>query len=236
MDVAIGGGAVFMTLRLETRDRRVFLLQACDRINRAELVARNHGLRVAAHTDGLTGVANRRRFDEVLGETWRNAQERSEPLALIIMDIDHFKLFNDHHGHKGGDDCLKLVAAAARRQTRNGDLFARYGGEEFAVILPGTRRDEVCIIAERMRLAVEGMSLKHAGLGDNAFVTASFGAASMVPAPGQGSIGLIEAADSSLYVAKRGGRNRVATCDDGLAANRTEMADSEESDGLASTV
>ena len=76
-------------------------------------------------SDGLTGVANRRSFDEVLGETWRNAHERSEPVALIIMDIDHFKLFNDHHGHKGGDDCLRLVAAAARRQPRNGGLFAR---------------------------------------------------------------------------------------------------------------
>ena len=165
MDVAIGAGAVFMNLRMEIRDRRVFLLQACDRINRAELVTRNRGLLLAAHTDGLTGAANRRCFDEVLCETWRVAQERGEPVGLIMMDIDQFKLFNDHQGHNGGDDCLRLVAAAARGQARKGDLFARYGGEEFAVILPLTGLDTVFAIAERMRVAVEHTKLTHAGLG-----------------------------------------------------------------------
>jgi diguanylate cyclase (GGDEF)-like protein len=210
MDLAVGSGVVFMTLRLETRDRRVFLLQACDRIHRAELVARNHGLLLAVNTDGLTGAANRRCFDEVLDETWRIARERNEPVGLIMIDIDHFKLFNDHHGHKGGDDCLRRVVTAARHEARKGDLFARYGGEEFAVILPLARLDLVLAIAERMRLAVERMRLKHAGLGDNAIVTVSFGAASMVPLPGNEPIALLEAADFSLYAAKRGGRNRVA--------------------------
>ncbi len=210
MDVAIGAGAIFMNCRLETRDRRVFLLQACDRIHRAELVASNHGLLLAANTDGLTGVANRRCFDEVLQETWRVAKERLEPVGLIMMDIDNFKLFNDHQGHQGGDDCLRLVAAAARREARKSDLFARYGGEEFAVILPLTRLDLVLAIAERMRLAIEAMRLKHAGLGENAVVTVSFGAASIVPLPGCELSALLEAADSNLYAAKRRGRNRVS--------------------------
>jgi len=210
MDVAIGAGAVFMNLRLETRDRRVFLLQACDRINRAELVANNQGLLVAANTDGLTGAANRRCFDEVLGETWRLARERAEPVGLIMMDLDHFKLFNDQHGHNGGDECLRRVVAAARREARKSDLFARYGGEEFAVIVPLARLDLVLSIAERMRLAVEHTSLELDALGNSAGVTASFGAASMVPAQDCEPTALIEAADVSLYAAKRAGRNRVA--------------------------
>ncbi len=213
MDVAIGVSAIGLNLQLESRDRRVFLLQECDRINRAELAARNRGLLLETHTDALTGVANRRCFDEVLSETWHLAQERSEPVGLIIMDIDLFKLFNDHYGHHGGDDCLMMVAAAARREARNSDLFARYGGEEFAVILPGAPLDAVVTIAERMRLAIEGMSLKHAGLGENGILTASFGAASMLPALGDMPIALFEAADFSLYAAKRDGRNRVAAAD-----------------------
>jgi diguanylate cyclase (GGDEF)-like protein len=199
MDLAIAAGAVFMTLRLETRDR----------INRAELIANNHGLLQAAHTDDLTGAANRRGFDEVLRKTWRVAQELAVPVGLIMMDIDHFKLFNDHHGHKGGDECLKRVVGAARQEARKRDLFARYGGEEFAVILPLATLETVLTIAERMRAAVEAMNLRHGGLGDNAVVTASFGAASMTPATGQASSALLEAADSSLYSSKRGGRNRV---------------------------
>jgi diguanylate cyclase (GGDEF)-like protein len=209
MDAAIGAGAVLLNLQLETRDRRVFLLQASDQINRAELVARNRGLLLETHTDGLTGVANRRCFDEVLAEAWRIAQEQAEPVGIIMIDIDHFKLFNDCYGHSGGDDCLRMVAAAARREARTSDLFARYGGEEFIVILPGAGMGTVFTIAERMRLAIEGMRLKHAGCGENGIVTASFGVASMVPGAGDGPAALLEAADSRLYAAKRAGRNLV---------------------------
>jgi diguanylate cyclase (GGDEF)-like protein len=223
MDTAIGAGAIMLNLQLETRDRRVFLLQAADRINRAELVARNHGLLQETHTDGLTGVANRRCFDEVLGEAWRIAKERGDPVGLIMADIDHFKLFNDYYGHSGGDDCLRLVAATARREARNSDLFARYGGEEFSVILPGAGIETVFTIAERMRLAIERMNLKHAGYADNAVVTASFGAASMVPAPGDEPALLLAAADAQLYAAKRGGRNRVAAGEPAPAENRAAV-------------
>jgi diguanylate cyclase (GGDEF)-like protein len=162
------------------------------------------------HTDGLTGVANRRCFDEVLAETWRIAKEQKDHVGLIMVDIDHFKLFNDYYGHSSGDDCLRAVAAAARREARNSDLFARYGGEEFIVILPGAEMEAVFTIADRMRLAIESMGLVHAGCGDNAIVTASFGAASMVPEPGDDAVVLLDAADSRLYAAKRSGRNRVA--------------------------
>lgn len=222
MDVAIGAGAIFMNLRLETRDRRVFLLQARDRVNRAELLASNHGLLRAAHTDDLTGAANRRCFDEVFAKSWRAARERSEPIGLIMMDIDHFKSFNDHHGHKGGDDCLKRVVAAARHEARQGDLFARYGGEEFAVILPLARLETVLAIAERMRSAVERLTWNDDRHGETIMVTASFGAASAIPGSEDGPTGLLDDADSSLYAAKRAGRNRVA------APNQTGRATGEK--------
>ncbi len=208
-DLAIAAGAIVFNLQLESRDRRIFLLQAADAINRAELAARNRGLLREAQTDALTGVANRRCFDEVLADTWAQAVETGTEAGLIMMDIDHFKLFNDCYGHQAGDDCLRMVAYAARREVRTSDLFARYGGEEFAVILAGADLDTVLAVAARIRAAVEAMHLPNAGAGPAAMVSVSVGIACMSPRAADDVRQLVRLADLNLYRAKREGRNRV---------------------------
>jgi len=209
MELAIGAAAVVFNLQLETRDRRLFLLRISDRIQRAELAARNRGLLKEIQTDGLTGAANRRFFDETLDEVWQRAQLDGGEVSLIMMDVDHFKDFNDHYGHHKGDECLRLVAAQARREVRGNDLFARYGGEEFAVILPHAPAAIANAVAERMRAAVEAMALPHAGLRADAIVTLSLGVATLRPGRQDDARQLVEVADSNLYTAKRTGRNMV---------------------------
>jgi diguanylate cyclase (GGDEF)-like protein len=208
-DLSIAAAAIGFNYQMETRDRRVFLLQTGDQIRRAELAAQNIGLRQQTQTDALTGVPNRRCFDETLAAAWQHARSAGEWIGLIMFDVDHFKLFNDHYGHQGGDDCLRIVAEQGRHHMRAGDLLARYGGEEFAVILPGAPLLTVIAAAERIRAGIETLALPHGGLGPAGRVTISLGVASLVPAEGQASGRLIETADHSLYDAKRGGRNRV---------------------------
>jgi diguanylate cyclase (GGDEF)-like protein len=214
MDLSIAAGAIVFNLQLEFRDRRIFLLQTMDAINRAELAARNRGLLQETQTDALTGAANRRCFDDVLGEAWAKAIECGTVMGLIMIDIDHFKLFNDHYGHQGGDECLRMVASTARREVRTSDLFARYGGEEFAVILPGADVGAVLAVASRMRAAVEAMGMPHHGVGAEAKVSISLGIACMTPAESDDVRRLIEMADANLYRAKRAGRNRVCAPED----------------------
>jgi diguanylate cyclase (GGDEF)-like protein len=205
----VAAAAIVFNVQLESRDRRFFLLRTSEAISRAALAARNRGLLAETQTDGLTGVANRRCFDDTFREIWAQALETGVPLSLIIMDIDHFKSFNDLYGHQGGDDCLRLVAAAGRREIRASDLFARYGGEEFAAILPGAPLDTAISIAERIRAAVFALNQRHDGQGETARVTVSLGAAVMQPTPKDDPRRLIERADANLYAAKRAGRNRV---------------------------
>jgi diguanylate cyclase (GGDEF)-like protein/PAS domain S-box-containing protein len=169
-------------------------------------------LEALARQDGLTGLANRRSFDEMLDKTWRQTLREGGEMALLLLDIDHFKQFNDVYGHQAGDDCLRLVAGAvgqfARRPT---DLACRYGGEEFAVILGGVAPNDAVEIAENIRAAVENLGVPHeAGLGGR--MTVSIGVATAMARIG-GSIrmpeGLLQAADHALYKAKAGGRNRI---------------------------
>jgi len=208
-DLSIAAAGIGFNFQMETRDRQVFLLHTGDQIRRAELAAQNLGLRHETQTDALTGVANRRCFDATLAVTWQRARSAGDWVGLIMIDVDHFKPFNDHYGHQGGDDCLRIVAEQARSQLRVGDLLARYGGEEFAVILPGAPLMMVASIAERIRACVEALALPHAGIGPTARVTVSLGVTSLMPADGHNARRLIEAADSNLYDAKRTGRNRV---------------------------
>ena len=162
--------------------------------------------------DGLTGVANRRHFDETLALEWRRAARAHTPLSLLMLDIDYFKSFNDTAGHQAGDDCLRNVAQTLGETIqRAGDLVARYGGEEFALLLPETDADHALQIATRLRERVEELRLPHPSspLGH---VTVSIGVASVIPPrDGSGSGDFVRVADAALYDAKRQGRNRVAT-------------------------
>jgi diguanylate cyclase (GGDEF)-like protein len=164
-----------------------------------------------ARIDGLTQIANRRRFDEYLLQEWRRHIRLHQPLSLLLCDVDHFKLYNDSHGHQGGDECLKSVAQAMNQCYRAGDLVARYGGEEFAMVLPQTTAAGAVQVAERVRSALAAAAHPHASSPVSGQVTVSIGVASATPGP-HGPVDarlLIEEADRRLYLAKRLGRNQV---------------------------
>jgi diguanylate cyclase (GGDEF)-like protein len=165
-----------------------------------------------ARIDGLTQIANRRRFDEYLSQEWRRHVRMQQPLSLLICDVDHFKLYNDSLGHQAGDECLKSVAKAINHCYRVGDLVARYGGEEFAMVLPQTNRTGAVQVAERVRAAVTAAALPHPASPVWERVTVSIGVASMTPPPQAPSDArtLIQQADHHLYLAKKRGRNQVS--------------------------
>lgn len=168
-------------------------------------------LRDLAYIDGLTGVANRRRFDATLDAEWRRCSRNGSPLSMIMIDVDHFKRYNDHYGHAAGDSCLQRVAQQlANRLQRSHDLVARYGGEEFVCLLPDCDRQGALVNAEALRQAVESLGIEHAASGPMAVVTISVGVASMVPANDTPSRVLASLADRHLYTAKSEGRNRVS--------------------------
>ena len=199
--------------RLEWRDRRVFLLNANESMRRTLVTAQNNALLLDVLTDPLTGLANRRCFDEALSAVWLESMRARTPISLIMIDVDHFKAFNDHYGHMGGDECLQCVAQHLRSAVRAMDVMARYGGEEFAAILPGTELETATAVAERMRALVADMGLPNSGAGTESIVTISLGVSHAMPSDPQGAQRLLEAADRNLYAAKRGGRNLVAVHD-----------------------
>jgi diguanylate cyclase (GGDEF)-like protein len=162
--------------------------------------------------DGLTGIANRRRFDEFLRTEWGRAARRGAPLALIIGDIDHYKAYNDYYGHQAGDDCLIRIARLLQDYTRRGgELAARYGGEEFAILLADTGLYEAVDFAEQLRAAVENLHIRHERSPTAGVVTMSFGVAALVPSRNTSPSALIKYSDEALYAAKKKGRNRVET-------------------------
>lgn len=171
-------------------------------------------LAVMAMTDGLTELANRRAFDDALIREWKATLRTGSPTSLLLLDLDHFKAFNDEYGHQVGDDCLRSVAAAVSASVRRPrDFVARYGGEELAVILPETDSTGAIKIAELVREAVERLAVPHSGNPEgNGYVTVSIGVTTAVPSVG-GTIkmpeGMLLTADSALYKAKHNGRNRV---------------------------
>jgi len=182
----------------------------------AKLAAREEELQIAnqhldelASLDGLSGLANRRGFDREIEREWKKADESRKPLALMMIDIDHFKLFNDRYGHVSGDTCLRAVGETLSLVTlEEAVLVARYGGEEFALLLPGLDLDRAAALAEEARRAIEDLMINHSE-SPIGHVTISIGVESMVPQKFQTCANLIEAADSALYDAKRGGRNAV---------------------------
>jgi diguanylate cyclase (GGDEF)-like protein len=176
-------------------------------------------LKALAAIDGLTGLANRRSFDQTLAVEWSRAQRTKKPLSLLFADVDHFKLYNDLHGHQKGDECLRAVAAAiGENALRPADLSARYGGEEFAIIMPDTDHKGARKVAERLRDVLAGLRLTHGAPGIGPLVTLSIGVATQVPCEELCSEWLLRQADQALYAAKLSGRNRVIAAEKVLAA------------------
>lgn len=176
-------------------------------------------LKTLAASDGLTGLANRRSFDQTLAMEWSRAQRTKKPLSLLFADVDHFKAYNDLHGHQKGDECLRAVAAAIGRNTLNpADLAARYGGEEFAMIMPETDPTAARNAAERLREVLAGLCLAHGAASAGPLVTVSIGVATQIPREELTSEWLLRQADQALYAAKLSGRDRVISADEVLAA------------------
>jgi diguanylate cyclase (GGDEF)-like protein/PAS domain S-box-containing protein len=171
----------------------------------------NAALQRLSLVDAVTDVANRRQFDRALTDEWGRATRTGSSIAIVLVDVDHFKPYNDRYGHPAGDECLRRIAAVlARTLLRAGDLVARYGGEEFAAILPLTDADAATAVAERMRKSVEALAMPH-GAVPRGVVTISGGVASSRPEIDSNPLDLVARADAALYEAKASGRNRVVT-------------------------
>lgn len=181
----------------------------------------NERLARLSRTDALTGLANRRQFDAELARHVAHASVRGSPLALAMIDVDHFKLFNDRYGHQAGDECLVAVGSMLREGARDSDVVARYGGEEFVVILPGTDLPAALRAAERTRALAVSKAIPHAGA-PRGMVTLSIGVAALVPGSPEDGSRLVGLADEALYEAKGGGRNRVVAAVPSASASAAE--------------
>ncbi len=174
-----------------------------------ELEVKNQELERLSSLDGLTGIANRRVFDEFVAKEWARAAREKRPLSVILIDIDHFKKYNDNYGHQGGDDCLRQVARSlAATVRRPGDLVARYGGEEFVVVMPDTDIKGAEKIAHALCAGVNEMKLPHAHSSTSDHVTISLGVACAMPSSSTQAESVIASADEALYQAKESGRNQ----------------------------
>ncbi|MCB2225277.1 MAG: diguanylate cyclase [Desulfarculaceae bacterium] len=198
--------ALALKLEMDQRKAREKELQRLTR----QLAKANQELRLLSGRDGLTGVANRRFYEEQLARQWAHCQREQTPLGMLMIDIDHFKGYNDRYGHLAGDDCLRRVAQALEAGlNRPVDLLARYGGEEFVAILPYTDDQGAMVVAEALRRAVEKLGLDHAGA-STGIVTVSVGAAACLPNAELAPEAVCAAADQALYAAKQAGRNQVS--------------------------
>ncbi|MFZ5507649.1 MAG: diguanylate cyclase domain-containing protein [Pseudomonadota bacterium] len=200
-----------MGLSILLREQRALAQDLEDKVRErtVELEASNRRLAELSATDSLTGIANRRRFDETMEAEWARARRSGEPLALCLLDVDLFKPYNDHYGHLAGDDCLRLVAEVINAHVRRAsDLVARYGGEEFAFIIPGVDADGALATAHAVCAALQARGEPHVR-SPFGVLTASIGVAVMVPTDDDTPDQLVRLADQALYEAKRAGRNRV---------------------------
>jgi diguanylate cyclase (GGDEF)-like protein len=192
------------------RRREEELLQA-----QHQLECVNNDLRHLAETDKLTGIPNRRAFEAALQSEWFKAHRTETALGLLVIDVDHFKLYNDAYGHLAGDECLRDIAAAASKAIRDNDFIGRYGGEELICLLPRSNRENTACVAERIRSSIENLNRTHGAWGAGRVVTVSVGTACEDPdsACRYTFEGLLVAADQALYRAKRSGRNRVCVAE-----------------------
>ena len=180
------------------------------RVSQQQLLDTNLLLQRLMNSDGLTGLSNRRHFDEYLELEWRRAMRDQTQLSLLMIDVDFFKTYNDSFGHVEGDEALRKVAAAIREaSSRPSDLPARYGGEEFALVLPSTSPGGARLVAEKLRMAVAALKIPHIAPAEGASLTISIGLSTMTPVQGTDCRQLIMAADKGLYTAKNNGRNQV---------------------------
>jgi diguanylate cyclase (GGDEF)-like protein len=210
-------GVVLIARQLATSLDNAFVYSSLERKvaeRTQQLAIANERLEQLSVTDPLTGAANRRRLEEALRDEWQRARRTRAPLSVAMIDIDHFKQYNDRHGHREGDRCLQHVAAQIDRSVRATDLLARYGGEEFAVVMPDTDLVAAGEAAERVRVAIVELAEP---LTADQIVTASIGVAMLDDADGQNPDQLLERADGALYQAKRTGRNRVCSAGVGAA-------------------
>lgn len=223
---------IFITAKNETKDEEYgFKIGAVDYITkpfspvivqarvRTHLILKRNIdlLESLAFIDGLTGIPNRRRFDQVLEDEWRRSLRGRTPLSLLIADVDYFKRYNDHYGHGAGDECLRRIAAAiASSVQRPGDFVARYGGEEFVIVLPTSDRRGVCRVAQRIQANLDAMGIPHSHSLVADQVTISLGGYTMIPTVGTSAGTLVECADKLLYQAKQSGRNKLLQGGDAL--------------------
>lgn len=185
-------------------------LETALRKNMDDLSASNQKLQMISTLDGLTGIPNRRFFDEYIEREWSLAVRNNLAMSLVFIDVDFFKLFNDIYGHQAGDNCLMQVAHTINKSLkRPADLAARYGGEEFVVVLPGTDKEGALGLANKIRSYVEALAIPHSGSSANKYVTISLGVGVLSPDRNAHTAELIKIADEALYKAKHKGRNRV---------------------------
>ncbi|QOR37651.1 GGDEF domain-containing protein [Billgrantia diversa] len=205
--IALALTVVMLPMHHVYRAREVRLLQ-----ERERLAAQNARLVHQAASDGLLGIANRREFERVLKLEWRRAARERQPLSLLMIDIDCFKLFNDTYGHQAGDTCLRGVADVLRNAAaRPGDMVARYGGEEMVVLMPHTSVEGAVRMAERIHAMLAERALSFSASPVAQHVTVSIGVSSMLPVRNANRSVLVRQADEGLYAAKESGRNRTAT-------------------------
>jgi diguanylate cyclase (GGDEF)-like protein len=210
--------SLFVSWMLERQERISFLKSLLLTYESGERERLNRELARLARQDALTGLANRRCFDERLVQEWERSQRGQHELALLFIDVDHFKIYNDTYGHSAGDDCLAAVAGAIHScMFRPADLASRYGGEEFVVLLPETTIQGAREVAERVQEAVDKLNMPHAASPTAGHVTISIGLTACIPESGLAQA-LVDAADSALYQAKHAGRHRiVSTVSDSVA-------------------
>ena len=209
--------SLIANFRMDQDQRRAYVARMREHKRNEELSHAVELLAKLSAEDGLTQIANRREFERRFDIEWNRARREGQSLALIMVDVDCFKNYNDHYGHQAGDVCLQQIAGALRAvPQRAADLVARYGGEEFVVLLPATGIEDAAQLAERLRQAIVDLQIPHAASRAAPGVTASFGVAATHPTGSQHAADLIAAADVALYEAKDKGRNRVMVSEPGV--------------------